>query len=119
MKNKKILNSISSVAIALISLNIFAYKCSSTQCSTGNIIIKHDATIQPTLECTGKYLFAKGWNYTRSSKIVLCTTLWHITNSNSTIITCHNWNTIWGSTHTINITWKCSKTGSFNPPGPS
>lgn len=112
MKNKKLLISFSFIGMILISFNVFAYKCAVSECSTGDKEIKHDATIQPTLECTGNYSYAKSWNYTRSSKDVFCSKLSQRANSNKIEITCHNWNTIWGRTHTVNITWHCV----HNPP---
>lgn len=85
--------------------------------STDKIRVPHDKTIYFWIECkpiSGKKvpLFVNSWHYDRSSHIVTCwkSPFFATGGNNGFLVSCHNWDTIFGSAHSVTVYWQCSET---------
>ncbi len=108
IKKLTILSSTMFVSTLLVCATASAktYPCSDTFCTTGTIHIKHEVTDHIKIECASPNQYLGNWHEKKSSDAITCREM--SSYDSHSYIYCTNWATIWGSTHSVNITWNCS-----------
>ena len=84
-------------------------------CTSLSYLIDQDSSENFTLSCIATGTSMEKWKYHNvDSKFITCWTNSSDKNQGWAKITCHNWNTIWGQSHAVYFTIKCT-TGPLAP----